>query len=147
MWKTVVILNKTGIINLNEGKLLAEDILTNMNHRRYSTNKNINSKVNVSEDRIKKILSIEPPYNLKSGETHFVLSQKYIWNQLKIRKLNNEKLEYQVHSISGYLLHKFDKPSICQKELNISEATFYLLLRSKRPYKNRFILTSIIIKK
>lgn len=73
LWSIAVKLHKFGYFYESNGRKLLISIASSINKNRYSTN----SKVPVStptQDELDKVLSIEPPFYVNSGESHFTLS-------------------------------------------------------------------------
>ena len=59
-----------------EGRNLLVKIASSTNKFRYSTNTDGPVTPPTQED-VNKVLSIEPPFDLNSGDSHFTLSRKY----------------------------------------------------------------------
>nr|QNH92705.1 hypothetical protein [Wolfiporia cocos] len=142
LWVVILILNKTGIIRLPEGKALAEKIESIMNHRRYSNNPGSSSIVPVSQDEIDRVLSLTPPFDLNSGKSHYKLAHQFGQAQRWQNIRNGKTLEISVYSPNGDLLCTFLKPSEVLKALPISKTSYYKYLNSGRIFKNQYLIVA-----
>lgn len=76
LWSVAVKLHKFGYFYESNGRKLLMSIASSINKHRYSTNPKGPAKTPTQEE-IAKVLSLEPPFDINSGESHFTLSRKY----------------------------------------------------------------------
>ena len=62
-----------GYHNLQEGKEILLKLSNNMNSKRYFSD--ISDFIDASE--IENLFAMEPPYNIHTGKSHFILAKEY----------------------------------------------------------------------
>lgn len=75
LWVVAVKLHKLGYIYETAGRNLLIAIASSINDNRYSTNPKGPATAPTPEE-IDKVLSVEPPFNIKNGDSHHKLSRQ-----------------------------------------------------------------------
>ena len=73
IWSLVLYIFIYGYHNLPEGKKLLLKLSNNMNSKRYFSD----LSDFIEEDEIKTLFKMEPPFDIHSGKSHFILSKEY----------------------------------------------------------------------
>lgn len=136
LWAILLILRKTGIFFLPQGKTLGHIIFQSINNRRYTTATEIKNVV--PQALIESVLSLTPPYDLSNGFTHTQQSQKL--GGISRRSKN----VLYVYDKDGYEVDgsPFNSPTIACDKLKISRHLINNWIDVPFLYNNEYLIRS-----
>lgn len=140
LWAILLILRKTGIFFLPEGKTLAHIIFQSINNRRYSTAAPSDIKSAVPQALVDSVLSLTPPYDLSNGFLHVQQSQK-LAGFLRRTKKDNRLYVYNKDGkeVKG---SPFKSTMVASTELKISRHLLTNWIDVPFLYNNEYLIRS-----
>lgn len=136
LWAVLLILRKSGIFFLPQGKTLGHILVNSINNRRY-TNAIEGIKSAVPQALIESVLALTPPYNMYNGLNHTQHSQKLSG----LLRRNKENLLFVYISdgtqVSG---SPFNSYLLASSTLNIPRHLLQNWVDVPFPYENKYYL-------